>query len=157
MAKISLSIAVNLDITDSGKVVKTFNLTYRQPSKKEQKQLGKENETILDLFKQSQKIDRRIEAVEVKIEALRSMENKASELLKSANLLEKLYIQKDEIEDDFEKIGGIDKMLEASKETFSISVGGKDKDELMEFIEENSDYSTFLDAIAEDAKKQKGN
>jgi len=158
MAKMTPRVGIKLDIVDSGKkVLKTFNVDYKEPSRKEQKQLGKENETILDLFKQNQKLDRRVKVTEIKIEALREIDGKSRELLSSVNTLEKLYIQRDEVENNFEELGGVDKMIEASKETFIISVGGKDKDTLSEYIEENGDYSEYLDTIAKDAKNQKGN
>ncbi len=157
MAKINLSTKVKLDITDEGKVVKSFDITYREPSKKEQKKLGKDNQDILDMFKQSQKLDKRIEIAKSKQFALEQMKGKGKELLNNVNDLEKLYKEKDGIDDRFEALGGFEKLLEASKETFYASIGGKDFDALCSFIEENGDYSDYLEAIAEDAKAKKGN
>ena len=156
MAKLQLSNAVTLEIAEMGKVVDTYKLSYKEPSKKEQKEIGKGNKDILDLFKSSQKLDRRIEVMEAKVEALKELNN-AEELLDTAKKLDDLYQARDKIEDDFDKLGGFDKMLEASEVTFGISVGGKDKKRLVEFVEAQSDYATVLTAIAEDAKEQKGN
>ena len=156
MAIVSLATAVKLQIKDNGKVVKTFNVTYKEPSKKQQKQLGKENKEILDLFKKNQKFDRHINVLLSKQEVLAGM-SKDKELLIVLEELEALYAKKDVLEESFEELGGFDKMLEASEETFKISVKGKDIKDLTAFIEDNGDYSEYLEAISEDAKEKKGN
>ena len=156
MAKIQLSTAVTLEITDNGKVVDTFKVTHREPSKKQQRKLGKENKDMPDLFKLSQKLDRRIEVSESKVDALQELGN-PKDTLKEINKLELIYIEKDKVEDKFDALGGYDKFLEISQLSFDMQVGGKDKERLAEFIEENSDYGSVLEAIAVDAKAKRGN
>ncbi|MCK5744478.1 MAG: hypothetical protein KAH30_07040 [Caldisericia bacterium] len=155
MAKIQLSTIVKLDISEDGKITRSFSVTFREPSKKQQKEIGKENKTILDLFKVSQKLERRIEATEAKVEALKSMD-KATELLSTAKKLDDLYSQIDEVETQFDSLGGYDQMMEASKLSFEKAIGGKDKEDLRVFIDEFSDYTTILNAISNDAKEQRG-
>lgn len=155
MAKIQLSTRVTLDITENGKVVDTFKISFREPSKRQQREIGKENEEILDLFKKSQSLDRRLEVTEAKVSALKELEN-AKELLTTAKSLDKLYIDRDNIEDRFIDLGGFEKMLEASRLTFDHAISGEDKDRLRDFIEDQSDYSIIMGAIAEDAKEQRG-
>ena len=157
MAKISLATAVVLDITDSGKKITSFKVTYKAPTKKQIKTLGKDNEDILDLFKSNQKLDRRIEATEAKVEALRGIPALAQELLDTAKELSTMYEKSDANEISFDELGGVDKMLHASKLTFDISINGADKEALAEFIEQNGDYAEYVEVIAKDAQKQKGN
>ncbi|MCK5743631.1 MAG: hypothetical protein KAH30_02750 [Caldisericia bacterium] len=156
MAKIQLSNNITLDIIEGDEKIKSFSITYREPSRKQQRALGEDNKAIIDLFKESQKLDRRLEVMEAKVDALKELEQ-AKELLSTAKKLDEMYIRRDKIEDQFEEMGGVDKMLEASQLTFDISVGGKDKKILKEFIETSSDYNVILNAIADDAKAQRGN
>jgi len=156
MANINLGVKVTLDIKDEDKIVKSFEVVYREASKKQQKKLGKENKEVLDLFKKNQNLDRRVKVLEDKQEVLKALgEDKA--LLGVIKELEKLYNAKDEVEDEFETLGGFDKLSEASEETFKIAVTGKDSKELIAFIEENGDYSDYLEAIVKDVEDKKGN
>jgi len=157
MAKISLRSKVELVIKDDGKVIETFNILYKELSKKQQKLQNSGSKEIMELFNKSEKIDRQIEVINIKKDALEQMGNKGKELLKVSNDLAELYQTKDKIDDDFEAMGGFDKLLEASEATFDATVSGKDKDALKAFIEENGDYSDYLKAIIEDVKSQKGN
>ena len=156
MAKISLGTKVKLDFTDEGKVFKTFNVTYRELGRKQTKSIGKENKDIMDVFTKGQSLVKRSEVLEAKVAALKEL-NKADDLLSTTNKLDTLYDEQDVIEEKFEELGGIDKLLEASKLTYDLAVGGKDKDILSEFAETESEYSTVLNALKEDAQSQSGN
>ncbi len=155
MAKMQLDIKVKLDIVASGKTVDTFEVTYRELTRKEGRSIGKENKTILDLFNKSQQSTKRVEMLEGKVGAFKEVE-RPEDVIKASAKLEKLYDEQAEMETKFEELGGLDKLLEASRATYAISVGGKDKDRLEEFIEAQSDYSTVLEALKEDAGEQRG-
>lgn len=156
MAKLILSSKVKLDITEDGKVVKTFNVTFRELSRKQQKAIGKDNKEILDIFQKGQSTTKRVEVLEAKLAALGEVEDPKA-TLSTANKLETIYDEQDKLEEKFEKLGGIEKLLEASTISYDMLVGGKDKAILKEFAESESDYSVVLAALRDDLKEQKGN
>jgi len=156
MAKLKLSTKVTLEIEDeNGKAIEKFDVTYRELSNKLQKKVGKDNEVIIEVFNKGQKIGKRINALEAKLQALREME-KTKEISTTANELTALYKKVEPLDIKFDELGGFDKMREASKITFDLCVGGKDKETLIDFIEENSDFAEVLEELAKDAKEQKG-
>ena len=155
MAKIQLNSNVTLDIEENGEIKHSFNLTFKELSKKQQKDIGEENEKILDIFKLIQKIDKHINTHEMKAEALKELGNN-KDLLTTVKKLDDLYAKKEKLEKDAVTHGGYEKMLEASKITFQNCVSGADVAALEEWIEENSDYGTVLTVISEDARNSKG-
>ena len=155
MAKLNLSTKVTLDITDNGKKIDSFEVTYRKPTRKQEKKIGADNKEIIEVFQKGLNLIKRTEVLESKVEALKEL-GKNEELLKAVNKLETLYKQQSEYDDKFEELGGADKLMEASKLQFNIAVGGKDKDRLAEWIEDNAEYAEVLDTIAKDALEQQG-
>ena len=157
MAKIQLAVKISVEIEDNSEIIDKFDITYKALSRKQQKQLGKDNKEILDLFDKNQGIEKRISVMEAEIEALKSMDNPAK-VIEISKKLEKAYNEQDKMNSKFETLGGVDKLLEASKNTFELSVGGKDKERIVAFIEENSDFASALSEIQKDAnEKKKGN
>ncbi len=155
MAKFQLDIKVKLEIVSAGKTIDSFDVTYKELTRKEGKSIGKENKEILELFNKSQLLEKRVTVLEGKIDALKELE-RPEDVLKTATKLERLYDDQANMEEEFEKLGGLDKLLEASKLSYEASVAGKDKNRLTEFVEAQSDYSTILAALKEDANEQKG-
>jgi len=155
MAKLQLSNRVTLDIEDNGKVIKTFKVNLRELTKKEERTLSNKNKKVFDLYNKSTKLEKRLSVFEDKIEAYKELEQ-FEKVLKETTKLEKLYAEQDEIEAEFEKLGGLDTLTEASKETFDITVSGDEKEGLREWIEGNNDYATILALLKEDAKEKKG-
>jgi hypothetical protein len=154
MAKIILSKKVTLDIVDNGEKIDSFNVTFKPLNKKQEKELGDDSKKIMDINTNAIRLRRQIELLERKAEALSNVGDDAG-VIKISNELEKLYKESDKLEKDFDDLGGFDLLTNASKRTFELAVGGEDKDRLQEWIEENSDYSEVLSAIAEDANKGK--
>ncbi|MDM5264679.1 hypothetical protein PF327_10780 [Sulfurovum sp. XTW-4] len=156
MAKIQPSLKLKLDILDEdGKVTKTFNVTYRDLNKRELRKVGESNKEIMDLFSKAKTLASSADTLNKKIEALKD-EGDSNGVIKTAEKLEKIYKDQDAIDAKFEELGGYDKLLEASKATFEIAVGGSDKEALAEFAENELDYGQVLDALAEDAKDSRG-
>ncbi len=155
MAKLQLSSKVKVDIEEDGKITRTFSVNFKKLTRKESKKLGKENEEIMESFSKAQSLVKRAEVLEAKMEALKGSNND-NELIKVANKLEAIYNEQDGLEDTFEVLGGLDKLLEASKLTYDASVSGKDKEALAEFAENESEYSIVLQAIDEDLKDKMG-
>ena len=156
MAKLKPSLKLNLDILDEdGQTTQTFNVTYRELTRKQTRSINEESKDILELFNESQSTAKRIESLENKIDALKELDN-SKEIVKFTTQLDKLYLVQDKQEVTFNKLGGLDALLDATKATFNLAIGGKDKKALVDFIEENTDYATVLDALTEDAKEQMG-
>jgi len=139
MAKLTLSKNVTLEI-DDGQQVHTFNVTYKELTGKQLKELTEMTKEAMAISSEAEIIDGKIRALEAK--AGKDVSDK----------LVKLYDRKEKLEERFEKIGGADILNRTLKKKFELSVGGADKDRLMEFIEENTDYGTILDAIIKDAE-----
>ena len=157
MAKIQLAVKIKVDFDDEGKIIKSFDITYKELHRKQQRILGKENKGILDVFNKNERANKKIKIYEAEVEALQEL-GESAKVLEVAGKLKKLYDLNEAAEEKFEKLGGVDKLLEASKTTFDIAVGGKDKKAFSEFIEENSDFATALEAIKKDADEiKKGN
>jgi hypothetical protein len=135
MATLSLSNKVKLDIKEDGKVIKTFNVTYRELTRKQSKKLGKDNKEILDIAQKGASLESRISVLSTKMKALEEL-GRSEEVVKVANTLDTLMSQRDEMEDKYEELGGIDKLTEAAEVSFNLSVGGKDKEALREFTDE---------------------
>jgi hypothetical protein len=156
MAKIQPSLKLKLEIVnEDNKVERIFNVTYKELSKKQEREIGKENKDILDLFKKSQELSKMVKILESEVEAHKEL-NKPKELLASTKELKKLYLEQDELDSKFEDLGGFDRFIEASKITFESVVTGGDKDALREFAENESDFGQVLTALAEDAKESRG-
>jgi len=155
MAKIVLAHKLKLDMEIDGKIDKSFVVTYRDLSRKQIKQLGKENKKVMDVFNKGQLLTKRADVLEGKLEALREIGN-AEEVLKVSTKLEKIYDEQSVLEDNFEELGGVDKLLEAAKINFDISVGGKDKEALAQYTEDFSDFGVILEALKRDVKEQQG-
>lgn len=155
MSKIKLSIKAKIEIEDNGKVVKTFNVNFKELTRKQQKNLGKDNKEILEVFGKSQSLAKKAEALENKMHTLKDKDDKPG-LLTVSNKLEVIYDEQDSLEEKFEALGGIDKLYDASKLTYDATVSGKDKASLAEFAENDSEYGVVLQALRDDVKEQKG-
>ena len=155
MASLALSTSVKLDITENGKVTKTFNVSFKELTRKQTKKLGKDNKAILDITQTGAGIENRISILRSKMAALEEL-NKSQEVVKVANILDDLMTRKEDLEEQYETLGGIDKLTEAAEASFDLQVSGKDKEALREFIEENSDYTSVLDVIRKDALEKSG-
>lgn len=151
MAKIQLSHNAKLEIEDDGNIIKTFSVTFKEPTKKEKKKLGKGHEEIIKVFTDAQSLAKKAEVLESKVAALKEL-GKSDQLLEATSKLEYIYNNQDDLESKFEELGGFDKLLEASKISYDTSVGGKDKEALAEFAENESSYSDVMDAIRQDIK-----
>lgn len=157
MAKIRLAIKIKVDFDDEGKIVKSFDITYKELNRKQQKQLGKDNKEILDLFTKNEREMKKINVYEAEVEALREL-GESSKMLEGTAKLKKLYAENEKANERFEVLGGVDKLLDASKTTFDLSIHGKDKKAFSDFIEENSDFTTALASVKKDADEiKKGN
>jgi type II secretory pathway component HofQ len=103
------------------------------------------------VFTDAQSLAKKAEVLESKVAALKEL-GKSDQLLEATSKLEYIYNNQDDLESKFEELGGFDKLLEASKISYDTSVGGKDKEALAEFAENESSYSDVMDAIRQDIK-----
>jgi len=156
MAKLQLSTKVELNITEDGKVIKTFSVTFRDLTKKQERALTDKNKEIFNLYSKSTRVAKKVTLLEDEIEAFKGLE-KFEKVITSTKTLKGLYAEQDILEEKFEELGGIDVLSEAAGEKFSLAIGGKDKDDLATWTEENADYAVVLELLEEDAKAKRGN
>lgn len=157
MAKLIPSIKTKIEVeNENGKVTKTFHVTFKELTRKENKKLGKNNEEILKVFTGSRSLIEKAVTLKAKLTALQEEEGNGLEVIKVADKLESIYDEQDKYEEEFEKLGGMDKLFEASKLVYEASVGGKDKDALAEFTEIESEFSDIIDLLRKDAQSERG-
>jgi len=152
MAKIQLSHKVKLQIEDDG--VKEYSVTFRKLKKKEAKALGAESEEIINIVSDAKKVEEQIEMLKTKIESLSAL-GKNDEVIKTSDRLEKLYKKRDAMDDRFNELGGMEAFEDAAKKTLELSLGGDDKESLLEVSEEIG-YSTVLTALQEELNEKQG-
>ena len=140
MAKLTLSKNVTLEI-DDGTQLHIFNVTYKELTGKQVKELTK-------MTKDAIKLSSEAEVLDGKIRALESKEDGDS----VADKIVSLYEKKQKLEDRFEKMGGVSILNDTLAQKFKLSIGGADKNNLISFIEDHSDYETILSAIIKDAE-----
>jgi len=155
MAKIQLSSKVTLRIEDSeGVELKSFNVTFRELTKKEIRKMTKEQKEMMELMQESSSLGRRILALETKVEAL----DKDKDIVSATNKLEKLYDQADELEEKAKSFGE-DEADRIATSNYNKMVGGEDSEALFEYIQDDNtpiDVSDALEALREDVKVKRG-
>lgn len=107
------------------------------------------------LFTDIQLLEGNIATVKAKLEAY-TRKKDDDLIIKTSNALDKLRKDKSKLTKEFEEKGGFDQIFSDSKNNFLLCVEGEDKEALIEFIEEYSDYADILKVIAEDAEEQRG-
>lgn len=155
MAKIQLSSNVKLEITDGTTVTHTFNITYKEPSRKQRKEVEGSNVKIYNDFTEIQLMENNIKTLSSKLEAYTRKKNDDL-IIKTSNTIEKIRKDKAKLDKAFEDAGGFEVIFSDSKDNFMLCIGGEDKDDLVQFIDDYSDYGDILKAIIEDARQQRG-
>jgi len=152
---IKLSVKVPVVFLEDKEEVAKFEVTYRDVSRKDKRKFGKENEEIMELsqklfssLRRSQTLEERKDAL-VAIGSHEKIAEASSKFLTALDKLEK-------IQDRFAELGGEEKLSEAAELSFDRAIGGKDKEALKVFIEENSDYPDVLESIRADVEKIRG-
>ncbi len=125
---------IEIKIQEGGKIKETLEVSYRYPTKKEEKELDNELKRIKELIGELRKIGSKIESLEKRIEYAEKQENfeKAEQLLDKK---EKLEAKLEKIQEEVEAMGGVDWSEAINKKTFEMLVSGKDKERLKEYAE----------------------
>ncbi len=155
MAKIQLSTAVTVQIERDGEVAETFNVTYKELSKSQQREATKRLKNVTDIFKKNESLSFDIDSLRTNLKALQNMGDDEA-VIKTNAKITKIRGEIKKLEMKYEELGGDDIPIAITKNTFDLCVGGADKEALTKFIEESSDYKTVLAAIVGDAKEQMG-
>jgi len=162
MALLTLDVPIEVKIQENGKIREILKITFRYPTKDEEK---KEKELLTNIKKiitETEKISRKSAIINKKIEYAEKKEDwdKAEKLL---NEEEKLERELEKLEEELKKIIGNrdpnEYAEEIAKRQFDVLVGGEDKEKLRE-VAEIKGYKLVLDVLAKERdkleKKQNG-
>ena len=156
MAKIKPSLNLDLEFYDANDtVLKSFKVTYKEPTPKESKTLRNESAKILGVFNSQQTEDIKINTLKQKIDSLEEL-GKDEDVVKFTTKLLSALDAKAKLEVKLDELGGFDAMDKISKDTFMVHIGGKEIDAVIAYIEDNSDFSIVLESLKEDAQGQMG-
>ena len=156
MAKIKLGVKVPVKFEDeSGEVIEEFHIIHREPTKKARKEMGKESEEILKVFGTGATLKKMINTMEIELEARSEEGGSNQEVVALSQKLRKEYTKLEKIEKNFEDMGGVDALMEATEKNFDISIHGIDKEALKDFVTEYSDFTDVMTIIKKDADKIK--
>jgi len=132
--KLTLDVPIEVKVEENGKVKETLKITFRYPTKQEEKEFSNLEKEIKGLFKKITKAERELNKLDKKIEY--------AEKLGDYKKAEKLFDKREEIENELEKLaedfeakGGENYPEELSKKSFELLVGGEDKEKLREYAE----------------------
>jgi len=133
---------IEVEIKEGGKTKEKLEVSYRYPTKKDEKELEEEMKRIKKLFKEMTKLAKKISSLEKRIEYAekRGDYEKAEKLFEEK---EKLEAKGDKLSADIEEAGGEEWAENISKRRFDLLVGGKDVDRLREYAEAMS-YTRVL-------------
>jgi len=70
MAEINLRNKVKIEVKDDGKVIKSFDVTFREMTRKEKRKADKKTKAVEELYIELEKLTRRAAALENKIVAV---------------------------------------------------------------------------------------
>jgi hypothetical protein len=158
MGLITLDVPLAIKIQEGGKTIKELKITYRYPTKQEEKEFDTFTKNMQTLAKKLSKLDRERKILGKKQEYA----EKAGDFIKAEKLLDKLEKLENEAEKlvgEFEKNGGENFQEVISEKIFNTLVGGEDKEKLRE-IAERVTYTRVIDLLTKERseyeKKQSG-
>jgi len=125
---------IEVEIKESGRIKEKLEITYRYPTKEEEKELKSELKRIKKLIDELTKLNKKIDSLQKRIEYAERLGEfkKAEELLDKKEALESKV---EKITQDVEKAGGENWGEEIAKKRFEMLVGGKDYAKLQEIAE----------------------
>jgi ABC-type Fe3+-citrate transport system substrate-binding protein len=131
---LSIDNKIEIKIQEGGEIKETLEVSYRYPTKKEEKELDNELEKIKKLVSELRKIGSKIESLEKRIEYAEKQGNfeKAEQLLDKK---EKLETRLEKMQEEVESMGGADWAEAINKKTFEMLVSGEGKERLREYAE----------------------
>jgi len=136
---------------------KKYHIVFTPITKRQQKEIGHDAKALMDLFSDSNRIERNIKVLEEKMTALADL-GRSEDVVKTSEKLEKLYAKYDKIDEEFKSSGGLEALEESAKQTMEIAVSGDDKETVLEIAEEYG-YSSilgYLNELVEEAKGKHG-
>jgi hypothetical protein len=158
MGLITLDVPLTIKVQEGGKTIEKLEITYRYPTKKEEKEFDTFTKNMRNLTKKLSKINRERILLEKKQEYAEKTEDfiKAGKLL---DKLEKLETEAEKLVNEFESNGGENFQEVISEKIFNTLVGGEDKEKLKELAERIS-YSKIINLLTKERneyeKKQSG-
>jgi len=156
MAKIRHEIKVTLEFEDAdGGEIGRFEITWRELGKKEKRRLSEETKGLFDKAREAASLGEEIRLLEEEKRAYTEM-GESAKVVETIEKIRKLRKKVDAIRAEIEADGELDDPMEyLAKKTFDLAVGGKDKERLAAFVDENYDYAEVLDAIRQEAEAAK--
>ncbi len=131
-ALITLDVPIKVKVQENGKVIEALEVTYRYPTKKEQKEFDEFSKNMKELARKLQKLESKANILDKKIE----FAEKSGDYKKAEKLLDEKERLENEAEillSEFEENGGFDFSEKLSEKMFNVLVGGKDKEKLEEY------------------------
>jgi len=151
MAKITLDVPIIVKVQENGETIKELKVTYRYPTKKEEKEFDTFTKKMQDLAKKLAKLERRKKLLEKKQEyAEKSGDFEKAE--KILDELEKIEKEAEKLVNEFEKNGGENFNEVISEKIFDVLVGGEDKEELRKIAERIS-FARVIDILTREREK----
>ena len=131
MAKITLDVPIIVKVQENGNITQELKVTYRYPTKKEEKEFNELTKRMQDLAKKLSKLERKKNILDKKQEYAEKSEDfeKAEKLLDDVEKIEK---EAEKLIAEFEKNGGDNFNEVLSEKIFESLVGGEDKKALEE-------------------------
>ena len=145
MGVLTLDTPLEVKIQEGGQEIETLKITYRYPTKEEEKAFDEHTKKMQELFKKLKKIESEASIIDKKIEYAEKREDyeKAEKLLDKK---EKLEREAEKLTEEFEKNGGEQFQENISKMMYDVLVGGKDKERLRVYAERVS-YTRIIELL----------
>ena len=156
MSKKNLGLNPKIDIDFPISETVTIQVSYKELKGKREKELSKKFDKINKKIQEKNKLNKRINILELKAEALFKL-GENEEVVSDANSLNKLYDKLENVDKDIEALGGYEKYEEFHKEQFEKCVESKDFKKLTDAIEEESSYFDVMQMIVKAVQEKKGN
>lgn len=134
MGLLTLDTPLKIEVKEDGQLLDTLKITYRYPTKAEQKNFDEYTKKMQELFKKIMKLQSDSKRLEKRIEYAEKLEDykKAEKLLTEQEKLEK---EAEKLTKEIEKNGGDDFQENTSKMMFDVLVGSADKEKLRGYAE----------------------
>ncbi len=151
MAELVLGVPIDVKITDGGKVVQTLHVTYRYPTKKEDKEFKELIKKIGELEEKTKKLLREHEHLTKKQRYAEELgEFEKAEKLQAK--IEKVEKELDKTIEELKEYGGEEREEFLAKRAFELFVGGEDVEKLREYAEMMS-YRKIIDLLTKERTK----
>jgi len=149
--KLTLDVPIEVKVEEDGKVKEILKVTFRYPTKQEEKEFKAFEKEVKDLFRKITKLDKQLRTLDKKIEYAEKREDfeKAEKLLDEK---EKIETKLEKLAEEFEAKGGENYPEEIAKKSFNLLVGGDDKERLKQYAEMVG-YLKIMDLLREERDK----